>query len=288
MKALITGSKGQLGFELARCVPPGVEAIWTDRDQLDISDPDMTDQVLNDIRPDLIINAAAYTAVDRAESEPDQAEKINHIGAMNLAVAAHRLSARMLHLSTDYVFSGQGRPYQVDDPVNPLSVYAATKARGEAAIRTNCPAALIVRTAWVYSIHGDNFVKTMLRLMAERPSLNVVCDQLGSPTWAKGLAQTIWKLSTSTNMPDGIIHYTDSGVASWYDWAVAIQEEALLLGLLPEAIPIHPIPASAFPTVAKRPGFCVLDKASILPFAPISVHWRVHLRSMLTELKTTA
>jgi dTDP-4-dehydrorhamnose reductase len=284
MKVLVTGCNGQLGWELKRSMPHGIEPMWTDVAELDISNRAAVDELVHKFQPTVIINAAAYTAVDKAETEKEISFKINRDGAANLAKAAAFVGARFLHVSTDFVFDGQGKPYLPTDIVNPLSVYGASKAEGERLVLLSGAKALIVRTAWVYCSHGGNFVKTMLRLMAEKPSLSVVCDQVGSPTWAKGLATTLWAYAQAQEAATGIVHYTDSGVASWYDFAVAIQEEGMALGLLKVAVPITPIPAAQYPTPARRPGFSVLDKASTIATLGAAPHWRVQLRAMLKEL----
>jgi dTDP-4-dehydrorhamnose reductase len=284
MKVLITGCNGQLGWELKRSIPQGIEAMWTDVAELDIANSTAVNELVRKFHPDVIINAAAYTAVDKAESEKEISYKINRDGAGNLAKAAAGIGARFLHVSTDFVFDGQGKPYKPGDTTNPLSVYGASKFEGEQQVLASGAKALVVRTAWVYCSHGGNFVKTMLRLMAEKPALSVVCDQVGSPTWAKGLATTLWAYAQAPEAATGIVHYTDSGVASWYDFAVAIQEEGLALGLLKVAVPIMPIPAAQYPTPARRPGFSVLDKASTIAAFGAAPHWRVQLRAMLKEL----
>jgi dTDP-4-dehydrorhamnose reductase len=284
MKVLITGCNGQLGWELKRSLPQAVEAMWTDVAELDISNSAAVNDLVQKFHPDVIINAAAYTAVDKAETEQDISYKINRDGAGNLAKAAAGISARFLHVSTDFVFDGQGKPYRPEDKANPLSVYGASKFEGEQQVLASGAKALVVRTAWVYCSHGGNFVKTMLRLMAEKPALSVVCDQVGSPTWAKGLSTTLWAYAQAPEATTGIVHYTDSGVASWYDFAVAIQEEGMALGLLKAAVPITPIPAAQYPTPARRPGFSVLDKASTIAALGAAPHWRVQLRAMLKEL----
>jgi dTDP-4-dehydrorhamnose reductase len=286
MRVLITGSEGQLGWELKRSLPEGATAMWTDVAELDISDELAVEACLQAFKPTVVINAAAYTAVDKAETEKLLSFKINRDGAMNLARSAASVGARFLHVSTDFVFDGQGQPYQVTDMANPLSIYGASKYEGECMVLAQAGTPLVLRTAWVYSSHGGNFVKTMLRLMAERPSLSVVCDQVGSPTWAKGLASALWAYAQLQTPATGIAHYTDSGVASWYDFAVAISEEAVALGLLKSAIAVLPIPASQYPTPARRPGFSVLDKASSIAVAGVAPHWRVQLRSMLQEYKS--
>jgi dTDP-4-dehydrorhamnose reductase len=285
MKVLVTGCNGQLGWELKRSMPQGIEAVWTDVSELDIANLESVQALVKQLNPDVIINAAAYTAVDKAESETELSYKINRDGAGNLAKAAASVGARFLYVSTDFVFDGQGKPYQPADQANPLSVYGASKLEGEQQVLASGAKALVVRTAWVYCSHGGNFVKTMLRLMAEKPALNVVCDQVGSPTWAKGLATTLWAYAGLQEARTGIVHYTDSGVASWYDFAVAIQEEALALGLLKVAVPITPISTAQYPTPARRPSFSVLDKASSIATFGAAPHWRVQLRAMLKELK---
>jgi dTDP-4-dehydrorhamnose reductase len=286
VKVLVTGSAGQLGWELKRSLPAGAQALWTDVAELDISNEVAVEACLQAFKPSVVINAAAYTAVDKAESDQQLAFKINRDGAMNLARSAASVGARFLHVSTDFVFDGQGQPYQTTDLANPLSIYGASKYEGECMVLAQAGTPLVVRTAWVYSSHGGNFVKTMLRLMGEKPTLNVVCDQVGSPTWAKGLAAALWAYAQRETPATGIAHYTDSGVASWYDFAVAISEEAVALGLLKTSIPVMPIPASQYPTPAKRPGFSVLDKASSIATVGTAPHWRVQLRSMLQEYKS--
>ncbi|HSG56487.1 MAG TPA: dTDP-4-dehydrorhamnose reductase, partial [Paracoccaceae bacterium] len=231
-------------------------------------------------RPDLVINAAAYTAVDRAESEEPLALAVNGGAVAAITAALAETGGRLVHVSTDFVFDGtSSRAYQPADQRNPLSAYGRTKAAGEDAAG---PHALIVRTAWVYTAGGANFVRTMLRLMAERDSLAVVADQIGAPTWAPGLAATIWGLVDKG--ATGIFHHSDAGVASWYDFAVAIQEEALAIGLLARAIPIRPIKTADYPTPALRPAFSLLDCTETRALlADGHTHWRINLRKMLNE-----
>jgi len=285
-KVLITGAGGQLGTELRRTVPSGCKVIACTAKDLDITDRDLVGQIMERIRPTLVINAAAYTRVDDAESEPDRAHAVNAQGAANVAEMAHRIGARMIQISTDFVFDGSlGRPYTPDDEPEPLGVYGQSKLEGERLVQERTgSAALIVRTAWVYAAQGHNFVGSMLRLMRQRESIGVVSDQVGTPTWARGLAEALW---AARGLPDvrGTVHWTDAGVASWYDFAVAIQEEALALGLLAHAIPIIPLRTDQFPRPAPRPGYSVLDKTSgwtVLGSKP--THWRVNLRRMLQGL----
>jgi dTDP-4-dehydrorhamnose reductase len=193
----------------------------------------------------------------------------------------------MLHLSTDFVFDGKSnRAYLASDPTNPLSVYGESKRGGESHVLKDGRAGIVLRTAWVYAAAGRNFVLTMLRLMRDKERLNVVCDQIGAPTYAAGIAAAIWGL-IDANAGGGVYHWTDLGVASWYDFAVAIQDEALARGLLTRAIPIAPIPSSAYPTRAVRPAFSVLDTASTRELIKTPArHWRHNLRTMLDELRT--
>ncbi|MGH6697156.1 dTDP-4-dehydrorhamnose reductase [Sphingopyxis sp.] len=282
MKVLITGAGGQLGRALQTVGPAHAEIVPATSADLDIGDADAVRSYVTAAAPQLLVNAAAYTAVDKAESDAETAFRINGEAVGYLARAAETAGARFVHVSTDFVFDGTaGIPYAPDAPTAPLGVYGASKLRGE---QEAGEGALIVRTAWVYGSRGANFVRTMLRLMAERDEVRVVADQIGTPTWATSLAEGIWKL-TATGAT-GLYHYTDSGAASWYDFAVAIQEEALAIGLLDRAIPILPIPSSAYLTPARRPHYSVLDKevTSALIGAP-AAHWRSNLRLMLREVR---
>ena len=286
MKVLITGANGQLGKELQVTAGPDIEVIALGRDQLDISNQQQVEQVLAEFGPQLVINAAAYTTVDKAEQEPEQAYQINRDGVANLALGCHKIQARLIHISTDFVFDGtQSTPYKPTDRVNPLGRYGESKYAGEQALQTSgLSNYLIVRTAWVYSSFGGNFVKTMLRLMADKDSLGVVADQIGTPTYARELARAIWKMAQQPELK-GILHWTDAGVASWYDFAVAIQEEAIEQGLLAKPIPINPIGTDAYPTPAKRPAFSVLDKTETWSLLQChAIHWRTRLRQMLQAL----
>lgn len=284
---MITGAAGQLGYELQRAAPVGVTVLPVDIDQLDLTDASAVEAFVRAERPSAIINGAAYTAVDKAESDPAAAHKVNVTAAESLAQAAHRHGSRVIQISTDFVFGGAtARPWRPDDATSPQSVYGATKRDGEEVVRAALgDRALVIRTAWLYSAHGGNFVKTMLRLMRERDEVRVIADQIGTPTWAHSLARTIWAAVARPGVC-GTLHWTDAGVASWYDFAVAIQEEALGRGLLERSVPVHAIPTSAYPTPAARPSYSVLDKSDttrLLDEAP--VHWRVNLRHMLDEVR---
>jgi dTDP-4-dehydrorhamnose reductase len=285
IKVLLIGANGQLGWELVRTCPDGVKLTALDFPDIDLCSQQSIHECIGRNSPDLIINAAAYTAVDKAEQEKTKAYKLNHEGVLELAMQAEKNKINLVHISTDFVFNGENfRPYKPDDLPCPESVYGESKWEGELAIgKISGDKALIIRTAWLYSSHGLNFVKTMLNLMEERESLNVIDEQIGSPTWAFGLARAIW--ASIEKELTGIFHWTDAGVASWYDFAMAIQEEGLSAGLLSRAIPISPISTDKYPTPAKRPMYGILDKRSMWKATGIDpVHWRVQLRSMLKEL----
>jgi dTDP-4-dehydrorhamnose reductase len=264
--------------------PSGWAIAGLSRKQLDITDTNAVRFVINDLKPELIINAAAYTAVDRAEQEPDLAQRINADAVAYLAAGVQGVGGRLVHVSTDFVFDGMcSRPYRPEDEPAPLSIYGHSKLEGEH-IALDYPGNLIIRTAWVYGVHGVNFVKTMLRMMKEKDELRVVADQIGTPTHVNALARTTWNLLQAR--AEGIFHVTDAGVASWYDFAVAIQAEALDAGLLERAIPITPIASSDYPTPARRPFYGVLDKTETWRLLGHPArHWRDELRLMIKELR---
>ena len=280
MRVLITGANGQLGGALQRLAPA-----WAEINAIDVEDVDLTDSGMLTARlvveaPDLIINAAAYTAVDKAEGDEALARAINAQAVATMVEAMAGTGGKVVHVSTDYVFDGtSSAPYAPDAPRNPQSAYGRTKAEGEDQLR---PEDLLVRTAWVYEASGANFVRTMIRLMKEREELGVVADQIGSPTWATGLARTIWGLVERE--ASGTFHHSDAGVASWYDFAVAIAEEAHDLGLLARIPLIRPITTADYPTPAQRPAFSLLDcRATRAALGEEAVHWRTNLRLMLKE-----
>ncbi len=285
MRVLIAGSGGQLGRALQASVPAGVTVIAPPEARFDITDPDNVDAVTREAAPDLVINAAAYTAVDKAEAEAALAQRVNVNAVGLLASAARQARAGFVQVSTDFIFDGTAsRPYANDAAPNPLGVYGRTKLEGEQAALELHGTPLIVRTAWVYAAQGNNFVKTMLRLMAERDEVRVVADQIGTPTHAATLARTIWALAGRT----GTFHCTDAGVCSWYDFAVAIQEEALALGLLGRRVPVLPIRTEDYPTPAKRPAYSVLDKTATWALTGPARHWRDELRDCLAAMKDAA
>ena len=286
MKVLILGASGQLGRALVSSAPEQVELIAWDRGQLDLSQLHVIASRVQLVRPTVLINAAAYTAVDQAESEPQRAHSINAaaVGILGSACAAE--GCRVIHVSTDFVFDGTaGRPYRPDDETAPLGVYGASKVAGEKSLaaQPNLNWA-VVRTAWVYSSVGKNFMLTMLRLFRERPVVRVVADQIATPTSATSLARCIWSMAGSDAR--GIWHFTDAGAASWYDFAVAIYEEAQALGLLSQSVEIQPIRTSEYRTPARRPSYSVLDVAATSETLGLKpVHWRVNLREVLRELR---
>lgn len=286
MKAIITGASGQAGRALLFSAPADVDVVPLSHGDLDISSPTDVDSILGKHRPDLVINAAAYTAVDRAERESDRARAGNADGAYNLARAAARVDARLLHISTDFVFDGMASsPYRPDSPTNPLNVYGQTKREGELAVLSELGTrAVVLRTSWLYSSEGNNFVRTMLGLMRDRGSVRVVADQIGTPTAAHSVANALWKIAALDHLC-GIHHWTDSGVASWYDFAVAIAEETTALGLLRESTQVTPITTQEYPTPARRPAFSVLNtQATKYGIGQEPPHWRVNLRSVLVEM----
>jgi dTDP-4-dehydrorhamnose reductase len=280
MKVLITGANGQLGGALQRLAPAWAEVTAIDVDDCDLTDVPMLRARLTVEAPDVILNAAAYTAVDRAESDEDLARAINAEGVEAMVEAMAETGGKVVHVSTDYVFDGTSSvPYTPDALRNPQSAYGRTKAEGEDKLRSED---LLVRTAWVYEAGGANFVRTMIRLMKEREELGVVADQIGAPTWATGLARTIWGLAE--RQATGTYHHCDAGVASWYDFAVAIAEEAHALGLIARIPVIRPLTTADYPTPAKRPAFSLLDcRATRAALDEEAVHWRANLRLMLKE-----
>ena len=285
MSIVVIGNAGQLSFELVRIL--GEDTICLGPEDTDITNASLLSETLSKLAPSVIINAAAYTAVDKAEEDVDLCHAINATAVENLAKYCKQSGAFLVHVSTDYVFNGhKGSPYLTDDTIEPQGVYGKTKADGEKALLDLLPnSSCLIRTAWVYSSHGNNFVKTMLRLMADKPQLAVIDDQIGTPTWAKGLAEVC--VSAAQNQTQGVYHWTDEGVASWYDFALAIQELGIEKGLLSSAIPVLPIPSSQYPTPASRPHYSVLDKTSTRDtFSSLNLtHWRTQLSAMMDELK---
>lgn len=281
MKVLITGSGGQVGRTLLDTAPAGFEPTGFSRHRLDITDRASIERAVENEAPAVVINAAAYTAVDRAESDKEQAFAINGAAVAALADVCASHDVRLVHLSTDFVFDGrQSHPYRPQDGTSPQNIYGRSKLQGETAALADS-GNLVVRTAWVYGNSGRNFVKSLLLLLSERDEVRIVADQVGTPTNARSLAGAIWALVRHDAR--GLFHFTDAGVASWFDFAVAIQEESLELGLLKREVPIIPISTADYPSPAKRPAYSVLDKSAC--WAAIghpARHWRAELREMLT------
>ena len=262
MHVVILGANGQLGSLLVRSVPNSVKVSAYTSSVLDISNSASVARVLNKVKPDLVINAAAYTAVDKAETEQDKAFAVNHAGVINL-IENTGPQTGIIHVSTDFVFDGNANtPYLPDSPVNPVGIYGASKLKGEQALTALAPdRSWIIRTAWLYAAEGKNFFNTMLHLMGTREQLGVVADQKGTPTSAHTLARVIWMFAEK--QPGfGIYHWTDQGEASWFDFACEIQKQGLEAGLLDKGIPIKPLTTADYPTPAKRPSYSVLDKSS--------------------------
>ena len=300
-RILLTGVDGQLGQELQRTLAPLGEVIGVGRQTLDLTSSDRIRQTIAEIKPDLIVNAAAYTAVDKAETESELAHLINGVAPTIMAAEQARNDGALIHISTDYVFDGsKNTPYTEEDAPNPLGIYGKSKLAGEEGIQKtsqdiqSMPFELryvILRTAWVYGTYGKtNFVKTMLRLGADREEIRVVADQVGTPTWAYDIANAIAILGQqltnepATN-PSGIYNFTNSGVASWYDFAIAIFEEAQQLGFKLKVQHVVPITTSEYPTPATRPAYSVLaGQKTAAALGSHSSHWRQGLRKMLTEL----
>ena len=298
MKVLLTGAAGQLGRALIDKMPPGVELLASSRHggdglvALDLADLKACQQVVVEHRPDWVLNAGAYTAVDKAEAEPGLAHAVNGSAPRAFAEAIQTHGGRLLQLSTDFVFNGeQGSPYRVDQSRDPLGVYGASKASGEEAVEELLGASgqgVVLRTSWVMGPVGKNFALTMLRLHREREQLGVVADQVGCPSSTLNLAMACWTVITSSRegmeLPP-VLHWCDGGVASWYDVSVAVGELALDLGLLEHAATVNPISSADYPTPATRPGYSLLDcQASRQVLQLEAQHWRSALRDVLKSI----
>jgi len=289
MRLLVTGASGQLGREVVREFQrPGYELLAPDRQAMDFLDPDRVAARASAARADWVINCAAYTQVDRAEDETEQAFIINRDSAGQLAEAVAGYGGRLLHVSTDFVFDGNTKtPYREEDIPHPLSVYGMSKLAGEQAVGRALPGAIVLRTAWVYGVHGHNFVKTMLRLAAEGKPLKVVDDQVGSPTWAADIARAIAALVQAD--ASGLLHFTSEGSVSWHGFASAILAEAAQLGFPVKTETVAPIPTAEYPTPAARPSYSVLDTRKIRRYPEVAVpRWRDSLVNMLRELYSCA
>lgn len=282
MKIVITGASGQLGSELRDLLQDSAdkECYFLDRKQLPLEQISIVQDILGMYQPDLIIHAGAYTAVDKAEDDQDSANLVNHLASDEIAQYCRIHGAKLIAISTDYVFDGSSKTALTEEaPTAPLNVYGKTKLAGEEAIQKWCPEAIIIRTSWVYSTYGKNFVKTMCRLMAERDEVNVIDDQIGSPTYAKDLAKAIVKMVDFPTWEAGIYNYSNAGEISWYEFAVAICE------LRSFNCRVRPIPTADYPTPAKRPQYSLLDKSKISKVFHVDVpDWKSSLAAMLHEL----
>lgn len=280
---MVTGAYGQLGNALKRELDGDntIEAIYTDADTLDLTDSMALSRFFEDNPVDMVINCAAYTAVDRAESDDLKAAAINTGAVGNLGQAAAKHGMKVIHISTDYVFSGESfRPYEENDEPYPQSIYGRTKLEGEGLLTSFSNNAMIIRTAWLYSEFGNNFVKTMLRLADERDEINVVCDQIGTPTYAGDLAHAIHQVIRHERWQPGIYHFTNEGVASWYDFTKAIFE------ITGKTTKVNPIRTTQYPTPAKRPSYSVLSKDKIKRNYGIEIpYWRDSLQRCIKELQ---
>jgi dTDP-4-dehydrorhamnose reductase len=277
---LVTGVNGQLGFDVVKELKRrDIECLGIDRKEMDITDRNAVREYVNKLKPDCVIHCAAYTAVDRAEDEEEMCTKVNVYGAENIAKACKEVNAKMIYISTDYVFDGQGNePFEVDGNIGPLSVYGKTKHEGELKVKEALDKYFIVRISWVFGINGNNFVKTMLRLGAEKESLNVVCDQIGSPTYTADLAPLLCDMAASEKY--GVYHATNEGFCSWAEFAEKIMEKANL------NCKINPIPTSEYPTKAVRPFNSRLSKKSLVEGGfELLPSWEDALERHLIELK---
>lgn len=288
MRLLVTGSNGQLGSEIKELASDyrDHDFFFTSRENLDICNKEAVKEFLISNRIDAVINCAAYTAVDKAESEVELADQINHLAVKNLAEIAKDKHVSLIHISTDYVFNGQEyKPYSVNHATDPVNMYGKTKLAGEEAIqKINPDNSMIIRTSWVYSTYGNNFVKTMLRLGEEREQLNVISDQIGAPTYAKDLANFILAEAVKRkNKEVEVLHFSNEGVCSWYDFAKEIMEQANLV------CEIKPIPTSAYPTPATRPFYSLMDKTKVTSELNYDIpYWKDSLKICIEKLSVRA
>lgn len=287
----LIGNKGMLGTELSQTFTAhGLSFVGTDR-EVDITNQEALDAFAGEHQIDAIVNCAAYTAVDKAEDDQALCRALNTQGAANIARTAHKKGARLIHISTDYVFNGNGdTPYREGDPTDPTGIYGLTKRDGEIAVLTENPESWIIRTAWLYGKHGNNFVHTMLRLMAEKEELKIVNDQRGSPTWARDLAEVlvaiISRFRSASSIPYGIYHYTNEGNITWYDFAREILAAGTLTGELPDQTKPRLLPCSSaeFPAKVRRPPYSVLDKTKIRRALNCEIpDWKQSLAAFLAE-----
>jgi len=290
MKVLLTGASGQVGScfqDLVKEKFPQLTLLATDRSQLDITNAIAVDHIVGQFQPDVIFNAAAYTAVDRAESDPEGAWSVNVQAVENLVLAAQRHHAFFVHISTDYVFNGEAdKPWVESHPCDPQSIYGSTKLAGEKAALAY-DQAVVLRTSWVFSEYGNNFLKTMLRLGKERPGLSIIDDQRGCPTYAGDIAGAVMDIIFAALRPTGVYHYSGAGDVSWFDFAKAILQKACSSGLLEKMPELTPIPTTEFPTPAKRPKYSVMSTNKIEAIGIKPVSWLPRVDLVLQKLKTS-
>jgi len=288
MKVLITGSNGQLGSEIRELVAnySKLDLVFRNSHELDICSFEALQDFIIDHKINVVINCAAYTAVDKAEEDAETAERVNSMGVLNLVNALEKVNGKLIHISTDYVFDGDHfLPYKESDPVSPIGVYGETKREGELAVINSTLDAIVIRTSWLYSSYGNNFVKTMLRLGKQKEELGVIFDQVGTPTFARDLAKTCLEIlsgSTSANINKNgnLYHYSNEGVASWYDFAISIME----LGGV--NCKVKPIQTKDYPTLAKRPQYSVLNKSKVKADFKIEIpYWRDSLKDCMEKIK---
>lgn len=287
MKILITGGRGQLARELDTTKPSEYQIAIYSHSLLDITSIENTRDICNKTDPDVIINTAAYTKVDQAEIEYEKAYEVNARGAENLALTAKERGIKVIHISTDYVFDGKrNTPYTPDSETNPIGAYGRSKSEGEKILRTIYPEkSIIIRTSWLYSRFGSNFVKNILNMLGNKPTIRVISDQIGTPTWARTLATSIWSLCRSS-AANGVFHCTDNGVASWYDFAYSVQQIALTTGLVQAKSEIIPITTAEYSMEAKRPHYSVLDCRMLWDLLDNKPdHWMTALTKMLLDFK---
>ena len=293
MRVLVTGAQGQVGHELLQRVPDGFVVFGYGSQELDISDEAQIRTVFEAVKPELVINAAAYTAVDKAETDVELAYAVNSDGVGYLASASENLGIPLLHISTDYVFSGNGeKAYTPDDATNPTGVYGLSKLAGEKQLLERCSRHLVLRTSWVFGAHGNNFVKTMLRLGGDRDTLSVVSDQRGGPTSAGSIADTLWALASifqrDGRLAWGVYHYSGFPDCSWHEFAKEIFTQAAGLGLLEKPPYVSAIMTAQYPTPAKRPAWSVLDCQKLEDaHGLLSKNWVQELQMVLLQLKTS-
>lgn len=288
MNILVCGAGGQLGTALSRLDWPGADIRSVDRAQLDLRDARTVSAALESFRPDYVINAAAYTDVERAEREPEAAFEVNASAAGELARQCRKVGARLIHVSTDYVFDGRSaRPYRPEDPPNPINVYGKSKLEGEQRVMEESGGqALILRTAWVYSSIGRNFVLKILDRIRQGSELRVVTDQVGTPTWTASIADAIRSL-VNCDEARGICHFTDAGSASWFELASEVMRQAFDLGLIRSTVRIEPVDSSQYPTAAARPAYSMLDTSLFERLTGMRPrHWKESLASMLGGMRT--